>query len=194
MALIQVRKFQTTVEKAYHEGGPARNEPLLRGSISAVVQNPYAGRFEENLVPFMEALDPLAHRMAAELLAALGGDARHIEGYGKGAIVGADGELEHGAVWHVPAGAGLRAVLGQPKAQVPSSKKVGAIGAVVDIPMVYVHASYLRSHYDVVPVVVADAPRPREIVYALVMTTEGRIHARIGGFTKDQVKGEDGLR
>ena len=94
----------------------------------------------------------------------------------------------------MPAGAGLRAVLGQPKAQVPSSKKVGAIGAVVDIPMVYVHASYLRSHYDVVPVVVADAPRPREIVYALVMTTEGRIHARIGGFTKDQVKGEDGLR
>ena len=104
------------------------------------------------------------------------------------------GELEIAAAWHVPAGAGLRAALGDPKAQVPSSKKVGALGSQIDIPLVHLHASYLRSHYDVEPVVVPDGPRPDDVVYALVMSTGARPAHRIGGFTIDDVHGDDGLR
>jgi hypothetical protein len=192
--LVRIRKFQTVIERAFHEGGPAREQPHLRGSIAAVVANPFAGRYEANLMPFMEALQPLAVRMGHELVAALGVAPSAIEGYGKGAIVGAAGEMEHAAIWHTPGGAGARAAIGNPKAQVPSSKKIGAIGAQLDIPMVYIHASYVRSHYDAMPVVVADGPRADEIVYALVMTTGARIHARLGGLAKGEITGADGQR
>ena len=192
--LVRIRKFQTVIERAFHEGGPVREQPHLRGSIAAVVANPFAGRFEANLMPFMEALQPLALRMGHDLVAALGVSPSAIEGYGKGAIVGAAGEMEHAAIWHTPGGAGARAAIGNPKAQVPSSKKIGAIGTQLDIPMVYIHASYVRSHYDAMPVVVADGPRADEIVYALVMTTGARIHARLGGLAKGEITGTDGQR
>lgn len=192
--LVRIRKFQTVVERAFHEGGPAREHPHLRGSIAAVLANPFAGRYEANLMPFMEALQPLAARMGHDLVAALGVAPSAIEGYGKGAIVGAAGEMEHAAIWHTPGGAGARAAIGNPKAQVPSSKKIGAIGTQLDIPMVYIHASYVRSHYDAMPVVVPDGPRADEIVYALVMTTGARIHARLGGLAKGEIAGTDGQR
>lgn len=194
MSEIVVRKIQLLTDRIFHDGGPPASQPVVKGAIVAVVHNPFAGRYEENLMAFMEALSPLAEDLAAELLASLGGDPMAIHGYGKGAIVGVAGELEHAALWHAPGGAGVRAVLGNPKAMVAATKKVGHVGAQIDIPTVHIHAALVRSHYDVVPVAVPDAPRPDEIAYALAMTTGGRVHARIGGLTLDGVVGEDGLR
>lgn len=194
MAKVELRKVHLQVDRSYHEGGPRLAQPTLKGAVAAVVKNPFAGRYEPDLMPFMEALGPLAVEIAGDLLRALGGDAGKIQGYGKGAIVGVSGELEHAALWHAPGGAGARAVLGNPKAMVPASKKVGNVGTQLDIPTLHIHAAYVRSHYDVVPLVVPESPRPDEIVYALVMTTGSRIHARIGGYALADVKGEDGLR
>ena len=196
-----VRKIHLVTELVLHDGGPVLAEPVKRGAISAVVANPYAGTYQPDLTAWMESLSGLGLILASELRDTLigGGDGRRIEGYGKGAIVGVNGELEMTAVWHGPGGAGLRAALAdpdgaQPKAMVPSTTKVGNLGCQIDIPMVYLHASYLRSHYDVIPVVVPDAPRPDEVVYTLVMTTGQRPHHRIGGFTMAEVVGDDGLR
>ncbi len=194
MTSLDIRKVDLRLERVHHAGGPPLAEPRRRGAIATVVANPFAGNHQIDLEPFTELLAPLAVSMAEELRDALTADGAEIEGYGKGAIVGVSGELEIGAAWHVPGGAGLRTALGHPKAMVPASKKVGPMGCQVDIPMNYLHASYLRSHYDVMPVVIPDAPAPNEVVYALVMTTGERPHARIGGFTIDEVTGEDGLR
>ena len=132
--------------------------------------------------------------MATDLIHALGGDPTRIEGYGKGAIVGAAGELEHGALWHVPGGYAMREALGGAKAIVSSTKKVGGPGARLDVPVTHINASYVRSHFDAVEVGIADAPRANEMVLALVMTTGPRIHARVGGLKAGEIKGEDGLR
>ncbi len=194
MSPIAVRKVQLTVERVHHAGGPPLDRPQVRGAIAAVVANPYAGRHEPDLTIWMDALGPLGEELAAELRDAVTVAGATVEGYGKGSIVGVAGELEVAAAWHVPGGAGLRSALGGPKAMVPSSKKIGVLGCQLDIPMAHLHASYLRSHYDVMPVVVPDAPRPDEVVYALAMTTGARPHHRIGGFTIDEVVGDDGLR
>jgi hypothetical protein len=132
--------------------------------------------------------------MARDLLTALGGDPADIEGYGKGAIVGAAGELEHGALWHVPGGYAMREILGDAKAIVPSTKKVGGPGTRLDVPVTHINASYVRSHFDAMEVGVPDGPRADEIALVLVMTTGPRIHARVGGLAAGDVKGEDGLR
>ena len=142
----------------------------------------------------MEALKPLGLAMANALIDALGGDPGRIEGYGKGAIVGAAGELEHGALWHVPGGYAMRDALGGAKAIVPSTKKVGGPGTRLDVPVTHIDASYVRSHFDAFEVGLADAPAADEIVVALVMTTGARIHARVGGLAADEIAGEDGLR
>lgn len=194
MESLRIRKVQLSLERVHHAGGPVLDEPLRRGSIAAVLANPFAGRHEPDLSGFMESLVPLGVSMAEELRDALTADGGRIEGYGKGAIVGVNGELELAAVWHAPGGAGLRAALGDPKAMVPAAKKVGVLGCQLDLPLVYLYASYLRSHYDVEPVVVPDGPRPDEVVYALGMSTGPRPHHRIGGFTIDEVEGDDGLR
>ena len=194
MSLIALRKRATIVEEIHHEGGPPPARPLLRGAVLAVIANPYAGRFEPDIAPMMEALKPLGLEMANRLLAALGGEPSAIEGYGKGAIVGAAGELEHGALWHVPGGYAMREVLGGAKAIVPSAKKVGGPGARLDVPITHINASYVRSHFDAIEVGLADAPRADEIVVVLAMTTGGRIHARVGGLAAADVRGEDGLR
>jgi hypothetical protein len=132
--------------------------------------------------------------MAQTLLGALGGDPKVIEGYGKGAIVGTKGELEHGALWHAPGGYAMREVLGGAKAIVPSTKKVGAPGARLDVPVTHINASYVRSHFDAMEVGLNDAPKSVEMVLALVMTTGPRVHHRSGGLKASEVKGEDGLR
>jgi hypothetical protein len=131
--------------------------------------------------------------MAKDLVAALGGP-KMIEGYGKGAIVGAGGELEHAALWHVPGGYAMREVLGGAKAIVSSTKKVGSPGTRLDVPITHINASYVRSHFDAMEIGVADGPRADEMALALVMTTGPRIHARVGGLKASEVKGEDGLR
>jgi hypothetical protein len=190
----KVRKFVTVVEEIRHEGGPVSNKPLLRGAVLAVIENPFAGRYHEEIAGFMKDLEPLGLEMANRLIKSLGGDKAVIQGYGKGAIVGQGGELEHGALWHVPGGYAMREALGDAKAIVPSTKKVGGPGTRLDVPVTHINASYVRSHFDAMEVGVPDGPRANEIVLALVMTTGARIHARVGGLKAEDVKGEDGLR
>jgi hypothetical protein len=194
MPEVEVRKTVTTVEEIFHEGGPVSPLPLRRAAALAIIHNPYAGRYVEEIAAFMDDLKPLGLQMARSLLAALGGDRNRIEGYGKGAIVGSAGELEHGALWHVPGGYAMREILGGAKAIVASTKKVGGPGTRLDVPITHIQASYVRSHFDAMEVGVADSPRASEILLALVMTTGGRIHARVGGLRASEVKGEDGLR
>jgi hypothetical protein len=131
--------------------------------------------------------------MAGRLIAMLGG-ADQIQGYGKGAIVGEAGEVEHGALWHAPGGYAMRELLGDAKAIVPSTKKVGGMGTRLDIPLTNINASYVRGHFDAMEVGCPDAPRANEIAFALVMSTGGRVHDRAGGLKLADVKGEDGLR
>jgi hypothetical protein len=196
--MIEERRRWMQIETIHHEFGPPSGHPAMRGAIAVVLTNPYAGRYEPDIVPMMDALKPLGMELARALIAGLGTGAKAIEGYGKGAIVGAGGELEHGALWHVPGGYAMREVLsseGVPSnAIVPSAKKVGAPGARLDVPITHVNASYVRSHFDAMEVGVPGAPRADELIYILVMTTGARIHARVGGLSKNAIQGQDGLR
>lgn len=191
---VRVRKFETIVEEIFHEGGPVASTPLRRAAVLAVIHNPFAGGYVEDIQPFMDDLRPLGLEMSKWLVAALGGDAKIVEGYGKGAIVGSAGELEHGALWHAPGGYGMREVLGGAKAIVASTKKVGGPGARLDVPVTHINASYVRSHFDAMEIGIADSPRADEMLLVLVMTTGPRIHARAGGLKASEIKGEDGLR
>ncbi|MHB1304965.1 MAG: amino acid synthesis family protein [Acidiphilium sp.] len=191
---IAVRKFVTISEEIFHERGPVAERPRRRAAILAVIANPFAGSYVERIAQFMDVLKPLGVEMAARLVATLGCDLAAIDGYGKGAIVGADGEIEHGALWHVPGGYAMREVLGDAKAIVPSAKKVAGPGARLDVPITHVNASYVRSHFDGMEVYVADAPRHDEMVLALVMACGPRIHARVGGLAATDIAGTDGLR
>jgi hypothetical protein len=141
----------------------------------------------------MEDLKPLGLEMTDRLIAAMGGR-DGIDAYGKGAIVGAGGEIEHGALWHVPGGYAMRARLGESRAIVPSAMKVGGLGASLDVPLGHINAAYVRSHFDAMTVSVPDGPRGDEIVFVLVMSRGGRVHSRMGGLEVWEVKGEDGLR
>jgi hypothetical protein len=191
---VKIRKMVESVEEIFHEGGPVATSPQRRGSILAVIENPFAGRYHAEIQPFMEDLNPLGLAMAKRLVAALGGDPAVVEGYGKGAIVGEAGELEHGALWHVPGGYAMRELLGGAKAIVPSTKKVGGLGAAIDIPIHHVNAAYVRSHFDAMEVRVPDAPRSHELVLVLAMTTGPRVHNRAGGMTAAEIKVGDGQR
>lgn len=188
------RKQQVTVEEIFHEGGPLAAVPLRRAAIVSVLPNPFAGRYEPDIAGFMDTLKPLGLGMARRLVEALGGDPSAVQGYGKGAIVGAAGEIEHGALWHVPGGYAMREVLGGTKAIVPSTKKVGGPGTRLDVPVTHINASYVRSHFDSIEVGIPDSPRADEIAVVLVMTTGPRVHARVGGLAADEITGEDGLR
>jgi hypothetical protein len=194
MPEVQVRKKLMMVEEIFHEGGAVSAKPLYRAAALAVIHNPFAGQYVEDIAGFMDDLKPLGLEMANSLIAALGGNARAVEGFGKGAIIGSAGELEHGALWHVPGGYAMRQLLGDAKAIVASTKKVGGPGARLDVPITHINASYVRSHFDAMEVGITDAPRADEIVLALVMTTGPRIHARVGGLKASEIKGEDGLR
>jgi len=192
---LQIRKIATGVEETHHDGGPVLARPVKKGFAAAILQNPYAGTFVEDLTPFMEALKPLGlelSRRLAELLA--GGDVSRIDAYGKGAIVGEGGELEHAALWHVPGGYAMREVLGGALAIVPSAKKLAGVGARIDIPIHHKDAAYVRSHFDALEVGVPDAPRADELLVVLVMASGGRPHARVGGLQASEISQRDGLR
>lgn len=193
MPEVKIRKRLLLLEDIFHEGGPVREEPHRRGAALAVIHNPFAGRYEPEIQGFMDDLRPLGLDLATRLAAALGGAGR-IEGYGKASLVGAAGELEHGALWHAPGGYAMREVLNGAKAIVPSSKKVGGVGARIDVPITHVNASYVRSHFDAIEVGLNDAPRADEMVVILAMTTGPRVHSRSGGLEASAIKGEDGLR
>ncbi len=213
MNLIDIRRIVTQVEDIFHEGGPRAALPLRRGAIAAVLTNPYAGRYEPDILPMMAALNPVGLDLARRLLAALDVPADRIQGYGKGAIVGAAGELEHGALWHVPGGYAMRELLGwkgdatayakgvssggqsgNALAIVPSTKKVGGPGATLDVPLTHINASYVRSHFDAIEVRVPGAPRADEIVLILAMSTGPRVHARVGGLAAEAIDKWDGQR
>ncbi|WP_339772386.1 amino acid synthesis family protein [uncultured Pseudosulfitobacter sp.] len=189
-----IRKTAILTETIYHEGGPAPETPLRRAACMTVIANPFAGRYVEDIQGFMEDLKPLGAQMAQDLIAALGGDASAIQGYGKGAIVGTNGELEHGALWHVPGGYAMRDTIADSMAIVPSTKKIGGPGTRLDVPITHTNASYVRSHFDAMEVGLSDGPKADEILLVLVMSTGPRIHARVGGLAAEDVKGEDGLR
>jgi len=192
MTLIAIRKRSLTIETVYHEGGPPPQTPLRVASACAVIRNPYADRYEPDLLPFMAELRSLGTTLAEELVSVLGKD--NVQAYSKAAIVGVNGELEHGAVWHEAGGWAMRQVLGEPKAIVPSAKVVAATGYRLVVPLHYIHAAYVRSHFNSAEVGIQDAPRPDEILFALVMADGGRIHARLGGLTREQVSVHDGQR
>jgi hypothetical protein len=194
MPSVEIRKRIVTVEDIFHEGGPKATTPYRRAAILSVIRNPFAGRYVEDIVGFSDDLKPLGLDMALALIAAIGGDAKAIQGYGKGAIVGAAGEIEHGALWHVPGGYAMREALGGAKAIVPSAKKVAGVGARLDVPITHIDASYVRSHFDAIEIGVVDGPRADEIVLVLAMTTGARVHDRAGGLKASEIKGQDGLR
>jgi hypothetical protein len=212
-SLIEIRRILTQVEDIHHEFGPPAAVPLRRGAIAAVLKNPFAGRYEPDILPLMAQLEPVGMEMAQRLRAAMDVPVERIEGYGKGAIVGAAGELEHGALWHVPGGYAMRALLGwkegaaayaagqAPKVQtanalaiVPSTKKVGPPGASLDVPLTHINAAYVRSHFDAMEVRVPGAPAAGEIVFILAMSTGARVHARVGGLKASEISKWDGLR
>lgn len=188
-----IRKIATAVEDIFHEGGPIADIPLRRAAIIAVIKNPFANRYEPDIQGFIEDLKPLGLMMAEKLVAAIGG-ANRVEGYGKGAIIGAAGELEHGALWHAPGGYAMRQLIGGSKAIVASTKKVGGVGARLDVPVTHINAAYVRSHFDSMEVGLNDSPRADEMLLALVMTTGARVHSRSGGLLAEDVIGEDGLK
>ena len=195
MKLIQVRKKILNVETSYHEGGQEVQTPLLIGLIAVVVNNPFAGRFADasELAEFVKQARNLANEMVPQLVAALGG-ASHIETYGKGAIVGVNGELEHGATWHEAGGWAMRAVLTNAKSIVPASKFVGSAGSRLHVPLHHIEACYVRSHFNTAEVSVSDSPRPNELLFALAMSTGPRVHERLGGLRADQISIGDGQR
>jgi len=187
-----LRRITLQIEEIHHENGPPA-PTRLRGAIIAVVKNPFSGQFEPDLQPAMEDLKPLGLLMTDRLILALGGR-EGIDGYGKGAMVGAAGEAEHGALWHVPGGYAMRERLGESRAIVPSAMKVAPMGAGLDVPLGHINAAYVRSHFDAITVAVPDSPRADEIVFVLAMSKGPRVHSRMGGLEVWQVKGEDGLR
>lgn len=194
MPNVIIRKALVSVEEIFHEGGPVSNVPLRRAVAATVIENPFAGKYVEEITGFIDDLKPLGMSMAKQLIEALGGDASVVEGYGKAAIVGEAGEIEHGALWHAPGGYSMRENLPASNAIVPSTKKVGSMGTRIDVPVTHCNASYVRSHFDSIEVGINDSPRADEMVVILVMTTGPRIHNRAGGLAAADIKGEDGLR
>lgn len=193
MAEFPIRKTLLTIEEVHHDGGRPVAVPRKRAGMIAVVENPFAGAYHDELEPAMEDLKPLGLMMAERLVDALGGN-EGIDAYGKGVIVGTAGELEHGALWHMPGGYAMREVLGGTKAIVPSAKKVGAPGAHIDIPIGHIDAAYVRSHFDAMELGVPDGPKPNEMLLCLVMARGPRVHDRMGGLAADQISAFDGLR
>ncbi|RJF96550.1 amino acid synthesis family protein [Noviherbaspirillum cavernae] len=213
--MIEIRRVFSHVEDIFHEFGPVPAVPLRRGYIAGILTNPYAGRHEPDILPMMERLNDVGISLARHLLDDLDVPVERIEGYGKGALIGAHGELEHGALWHVPGGYAMRELLGwkgdpaayaagqgsgvkgQPGnalAIVPSTKKVAGPGATLDVPLTHINAAYVRSHFDAIEVRVPGAPRPDELVVILAMSTGARVHARVGGLKAADIAKWDGLR
>ena len=191
----KIRKLVTVVEETRVEMDRAVEPPTRRAVAVAVIENPFAGRYVEDLSPLMDVGEELGELLAGRAIAALGIEGPSAESYGKAAAVGENGELEHAAaVLHPKLGAPVRKVLGKGSALIPSSKKRGGPGVAFDVPLGHKDAAFVRSHFDGMEVRIADAPRANEIVVAVAVTDSGRPHPRVGGLTKDQIKGVDGLR
>ncbi|MGQ3300608.1 amino acid synthesis family protein [Reyranella sp.] len=192
--LVKVRKYVATVEETLHDFGPVLARPVTKAVVGGVIANPYARRHVVDIQPMMKALEPLAVDLTERVIKMLGAKGSELEAYGKGAIVGLNGELEHAALWHQPSGFGIRHAMGGAKSIVPSTVKVAAAGARIDIPLHHVTAAYVRSHFDAIEFCVPDGPRPDEIVFIVAAAIGGRPHARVGGLAPDGIKLGDGQR
>lgn len=191
----RIRKIVTIVEETMLEMGRAVDPPTRRAAAVAVIENPFAGRYVEDLTELIDIGEELGDLLASRAVRALGIEGSRAESYGKAAAVGENGELEHAAaILHPKLGAPVRKVLGKGAALIPSSKKRGGPGVALDVPLGHKDAAFVRSHFDGMEVRVADAPRANEIVVAVAVTDSGRPHPRVGGLTKDEIKGIDGLR
>ncbi|MBI4013980.1 MAG: amino acid synthesis family protein [Candidatus Rokubacteria bacterium] len=189
---MKIRKLVTVVEEIRADGRKEAARPVRKAAAIAVIANPFAGRFVEDLQPLVKVGEELGALLGKQAVEALGGA---VESYGKAAIVGLDGECEHAAaILHPTLGTPFRAAVGGGKAIIPSAKKLGAAGTAIDVPLHCKDAAFVRTHFDAMEVRVPDAPKPDEIVVALVVTDGGRPHPRVGGLTKADAKGEDGLR
>ena len=190
-----IRKIVTLVDETLAEMGRPVDPPLRRAAAVAIIANPFAGRYVEDLEPLIALGEELGGLLARRAVTALGIPGEAVQSYGKAALVGEDGELEHAAaLLHPRMGAPVRRVLGGGAALIPSSKKRGGPGAPLDIPLGHKDAAFVRSHFDGMEVRVNDAPRAGEIMVAVAVTAGGRPLPRVGGLTVDGIKGEDGLR
>ena len=191
----KIRKLVTFVEETRREMDREVSPPVRRAAAVAVIANPFAGRYVEDLSELIDIGEELGALLSERAVAALGIPGERVESYGKAAAVGENGELEHAAaLLHPKLGAPVRKALGKGAALIPSSKKRGGPGVALDIPLGHKDAAFVRSHFDGMEVRVSDAPRADEIVVAVAVTDSGRPFPRVGGLTKDQIKGEDGLR
>jgi hypothetical protein len=192
---IKLRKLVVQVDETRIEMGQAIDPPARRAVAIAVIDNPYAGRYEAKLDALIEAGEELGALLGKRCVAALGIEPGDAQSYGKAAIVGEAGELEHAAaILHPKLGAPLRAAVEKGAALVPSAKKMGTLGTAIDVPLGHKDAAFVRSHFDAIEARVADAPRANEIVVAVAVTASGRPLPRIGGLQVNEIKGEDGLR
>jgi hypothetical protein len=191
----KIRKIVTFLDETHTEMGQPVNPPTRRVAVAAVIENPFAGKFVEDLTELMDIGEELGALLAERAVAALGIPGPSAESYGKAAAVGENGELEHAAaVLHPKLGTPVRKVLGKGAALIPSCKKRGGPGVALDIPLGHKDAAFVRSHFDGMEIRVNDAPRANEILVAIAVTDSGRPLPRVGGLTKGEIKGEDGLR
>jgi hypothetical protein len=191
----QIRKIIVQVDEVLQEGGQAVSPPTRRALAMAVVANPYAGKFSENLDQLIDIGEELGGLLGERCVKALGIQPEDAQSYGKAAIVGEAGELEHAAaILHPKLGAPLRKAVSKGAALVPSAKKQGTLGTAIDVPLCHKDAAFVRSHFDAMEARVNDAPRANEIVVAVVVTDSGRPHPRIGGLQVHEITGTDGLR
>ena len=192
---MKIRKIITTVEDTHSEIGEAINPPTRRAAAIAVIENPFAGKYQKDLEELMEIGATLGGMLGQKCVDALGIKPEQAQSYGKAALVGANGELEHAAaILHPRMGKPLRATVEKGAALVPSSKKMGSMGHPLDIPLGHKDAAYVRSHFDGMEVRVNDAPRANEILVAIAVTDSGRPLPRVGGLEVQDIKGEDGLK
>lgn len=191
----RIRKIVTFLEETHMEMGRSVSPPTRRAAAVAVIENPFAGRYVDDLCDLIAIGEDLGGLLAARAVAALGIEGSAAQSYGKAALVGENGELEHAAaLLHPRMGTPVRKVLGKGAALIPSSKRRGGMGAELDIPLGHKDAAFVRSHFDGMQVAINDAPRANEIMVAVAVTDSGRPLPRVGGLQVADIKGEDGLR
>ncbi|MGP4110582.1 amino acid synthesis family protein [Streptomyces sp. 4N509B] len=188
-----IRKWISVVEEVHHDGGAPVGQPLVKAAVGVVVQNPFAGRFVDDLSPLTEPSAALGTELGRRAAALLGG--RPVEGYGKGGVAGVNGEQEHVVACVTTVfGDAFREAVGGGVAWISSATKCGSAGVPLDLPLAYKDALYVRSHYDAVTLRVDDVPRPDELLVAVAVSSGGRVHQRVGGLSVAEATGEDGLR
>jgi hypothetical protein len=191
----QIRKIYTVIEETHADGTVELDKPTRKAAVAAVFNNPFAGKYQEDLSLLYEWSEQLGEMLTRKAVAALGIAPDKVHSYGKGAMVGSKGELEHcAAMMHPALGKPMRDNVGGGKALIPSAKKLGFPGAALDVPLHFKDAAFVRSHFDAMEVRLSDAPRDDELVLIVALTDSGRPVARVGGLKVEEVQGEDGLR